>query len=178
MYTLYFIRVFINIACFKWPKLLYGFLYTEYLVMAISSFIPVEVDFGWEIMYLLMLLWIIFFNTYFNFLRDLCFALVPVIPMFFNRYYFHGDNPKFIMYYVILVVPWHALNLLAVHLCITKAGFLFIEAELLRGGNEQVLDGLEEGVVIIGEKEKDILYYNNAAMRASRMFTETVLTGS
>ena len=82
------------------------------------------------------------------------------------------------MYYVILVVPWHALNLLAVHLCITKAGFLFIEAEIMRDGNEQALDGLEEGVVIIGENEKDILYYNNAALRASSKFTEAVLTSS
>ena len=53
------------------------------------------------------------------------------------------------------------------HIIITKCGFLFIDAEVLRSGNEQILDGLEEGVVIIGEAEKDILYYNNAATRRS-----------
>ena len=95
--------------------------------------------------------------------------------MFISWHYFHGDDPNFVILYIILIVPWHALNNLWIHLCITKAGFVFIESEIIRGGNEQVLDGLEEGVVIIGEAEKEILYYNDAATRASSKFTESIL---
>ena len=65
-----------------------------------------------------------------------------------------------------LMVPWHILTMFCVHWIITKVGFLFIEAEVLRKGNEQLLDGLEEGVIIVEEQSKDILFYNTAAALA------------
>ena len=66
------------------------------------------------------------------------------------------------------MVPWHCLNLFFIHWIITKIGFLFIDAEVLRLGNDQVLDSLEEGVVILDEKSKEILYYNAAAAEAQK----------
>ena len=87
--------------------------------------------------------------------------------MFISRSYYHGDAPSLIIVYVVLIIPWHTMTIFWLHIIITKCGFLFIDAEVLRSGNEQILDGLEEGVVIIGEAEKDILYYNNAATRRS-----------
>ena len=127
------------------------------------------------IMFELLLAYIIFFFGYFNFWRDLSFTLVSFIPMFMNRYYYHGDEANFVIFYVILVLPYSILNLFMIYICITKAGFLFIESEIMRGGNEQVLDGLKEGVVIFSEAEKNILYYNSAAMRSSSKFTERIL---
>ena len=62
-----------------------------------------------------------------------------------------------------LMVPWHCLNLFFIHWVITKVGFLFIDAEVLRRGNEKLLDSLEEGVVILEENSNKILYYNAAA---------------
>ena len=85
--------------------------------------------------------------------------------MIFNRYYFHGDNEGKLVF-MASMIPWHILNIYWMHLIVTKAGYLYIESEVLRGGNEEILDGLEEGVVIIGEANKNILYYNAAATRA------------
>ena len=34
------------------------------------------------------------------------------------------------------------------HLFITKAGMIFVEVEVLRDGNEQLLNNLEEGLII------------------------------
>ena len=92
------------------------------------------------------------------------FAIVTFTPMIFNRYYFHGDNEGKLVF-MASMIPWHILNIYWMHLIVTKAGYLYIESEVLRGGNEEILDGLEEGVVIIGEANKNILYYNAAATR-------------
>ena len=64
------------------------------------------------------------------------------------------------------MVPWHILNMFFIHWIITKVGFLFIDAEVLRRDNEELLDGLEEGVIILEKKSNDILYYNTAAASA------------
>ena len=50
-----------------------------------------------------------------------------------------------------------------VHLIITKVGKIFVESEVLREGNEQLLNNLDEGVVIIDEDSKDILFQNRSA---------------
>ena len=49
------------------------------------------------------------------------------------------------------------------HWIITGVGFIYVDAEVLRRGNDQLLDNLEEGVIIVEETTSDILYYNNAA---------------
>ena len=35
------------------------------------------------------------------------------------------------------------------HLIITKVGMIYVEAEILRTGNEELLNNLEEGVIIL-----------------------------
>ena len=52
------------------------------------------------------------------------------------------------------------------HWIVTKIGFLFIESEVLRKGNEQLLDGFDEGVIVLEEKSNNILFYNAAAAGA------------
>ena len=42
-----------------------------------------------------------------------------------------------------------SINLLVFHLIITKVGMIYVEAEILRTGNEELLNNLEEGVVIL-----------------------------
>ena len=41
--------------------------------------------------------------------------------------------------------------LMICHLVIKKTGFIYVESEILREGNEQLLNNLEEGVLIIEE---------------------------
>ena len=43
------------------------------------------------------------------------------------------------------------------HIIVTSAGYLFVEAEILRQGNQGLLDGLEEGLIIL-ENDKDKQY--------------------
>ena len=60
-----------------------------------------------------------------------------------------------------------ALNLWICHLVISKVGLIFIDAEILRAGNEQLLDELEEGVIILQAETKEIVFHNNAANQIS-----------
>ena len=52
------------------------------------------------------------------------------------------------------------------HLVISAAGFLYVEAEILRKGNEELLDSLDEGLIIV-EKEKieDVIFLNKSAKK-------------
>ena len=60
---------------------------------------------------------------------------------------------------------WQSINLLIIHLVVTKWGLIYIDSELLREGNQQLLDNLEEGVIILDETNLDILFKNKAATR-------------
>ena len=47
------------------------------------------------------------------------------------------------------VMGIQAFNCWVVHMAITKFGLYLIEAEILRNGNEHLLNNLEEGVLIL-----------------------------
>ena len=40
---------------------------------------------------------------------------------------------------------------------------IYVEAEILRTGNEELLNNLEEGVVILDNENEEILFVNSAA---------------
>ena len=50
------------------------------------------------------------------------------------------------------------------HLVISAAGILYVEAEILRQGNEELLDSLDVGLMIV-EKEniEDVIFLNKSA---------------
>ena len=52
---------------------------------------------------------------------------------------------------------------------------VYIEAEVLREGNEQTLDNLDEGVVILDEELMKIRYYNKAASVSQNTLSSTVI---
>ena len=58
---------------------------------------------------------------------------------------------------------WMILTLTFTHLILTKVGMIFIDAEVLREGNTDTLDNLEEGVIILDETDLQIQFENKAA---------------
>ena len=58
-----------------------------------------------------------------------------------------------------------SMGMLFIHVTISKVGMLYAETEVLRSGNDQLLDNLEEGIVLFDEAKKDIIYYNMASER-------------
>ena len=64
---------------------------------------------------------------------------------------------------------WQAFTLWIGHLIIVKVGMIFIHAEILRAGNEQLLNELEEGVIILDTETKEVVFCNKAANRITFM---------
>ena len=60
-------------------------------------------------------------------------------------------------------ILWNSITLLCAHVVITSAGLLFVEAEMLRCGNDHILDSLQEGVIIMSEDSNEVHYLNRAA---------------
>ena len=91
-----------------------------------------------------------------------------MVPPFVSRYVFHGGDPNMIA----LACFFHLLNIAIAftfcHLIITKVGMIFVEAEVLREGNEQLLNNLDEGLIITDEKSKVLLFQNKSARAAQK----------
>lgn len=60
---------------------------------------------------------------------------------------------------------------------IAVCGQLYAQAEILRIGNEKLLNNLNEGVVILDEQHKDVMFANLAAhaLKTGRTFPGAVL---
>ena len=57
---------------------------------------------------------------------------------------------------------------------ISKMGFIFVEAEIMRAGNEQFLNNLEEGIVILDEDEGEVLFQNETAQCVSNKSSQSM----
>ena len=55
------------------------------------------------------------------------------------------------------------LSQLMMHVIITAAGMLFVDAEVLRLGNDALLNDLDEGVIIVDEATNEVTFLNRAA---------------
>ena len=73
----------------------------------------------------------------------------------------------------VIAIIWQLTWIIMIHLVITKVGMVYIESEVLREGNDQTLDNLDEGVVILDEKEMKIRYYNKAASVSQKNLSHT-----
>lgn len=104
-----------------------------------------------------------FWLSYFYWWPSLACAILALIPLHINRHIFHDDKLSDVITYFVASVLWHALNLLFIHLVISKVGMLFAETKVLLGGNEQLLNNLDEGVIILDDIREEILYHNDAA---------------
>ena len=81
---------------------------------------------------------------------------------------FTGD----VIFQCVINVGLQAFFVWICHICIVKVGMIFVEAEILRTGNEQLLDDLEEGVIIQKDETNEILFMNKAIQKLSSLYTD------
>ena len=62
-----------------------------------------------------------------------------------------------------MITIWQSINLLLIHLVITKWGIIYVNSEILAEGNLQLLENIEEGVLILEEESLDQLFLNKSA---------------
>ena len=107
-----------------------------------------KISMGNELVMHTLLTYVIFWLAYFHFWIDLTLVVLSFVPLYFKRVYLHEDPLGDAIINAVMMLPWHVLNLFFIHWVITKVGFLYTESEVLRRGNESILDNLQEGVVI------------------------------
>ena len=66
---------------------------------------------------------------------------------------------------LITAMIFTAFVITLIHILINKMGLLFVDSEILRTGNDQLLNDLEEGVIILNEDSKKVLFVNQAATK-------------
>ena len=77
-----------------------------------------------------------------------------------GRFFIHDEPIDFgTLEFIVL----HGLFCYFAHLVMTLFGKYFVHSEVLRMGNDSILDGLEEGVIIKDELTDEIIYINKAA---------------
>lgn len=113
----------------------------------------------------LMLLgnYMVFVMSYFKFLPSLIMVEVCLVPFFVFRYVFYYEEPSSLVQAAIFYMLNILLAFTFMHIIVTKVGMIFVEAEVLREGNEKLLDNLDEGVIITDETSQVVLFQNKTA---------------
>ena len=101
---------------------------------------------------------------YFDFYPSIACILGVHLSHIFSKSILYGNEITALFVIQVLgVCVIQFLQLFTVHIIITKVGMIFVEAEIVRVGNDQILNNMKEGVVILHEKTENVLFVNNAA---------------
>ena len=83
-------------------------------------------------------------------------GIISLLPLYVKRAVFYEEPTVDLAMSCVSTVLWMIFNMVIVHLVITKVGMIYIDAEVLREGNTETLDNLEEGVIILDEADLKI----------------------
>lgn len=109
--------------------------------------------------------WLAMVLDFFVYSFDLWPSLIlssTIIASFFASRSLYFDD-KFQVGSCILVILILGLAVAAVQCLYNKIGFFIIEKDVLREGNDQLLNSLEEGVIIVEENNSEVCFLNTAA---------------
>ena len=110
-----------------------------------------------------------FLLNYFYWWPTLVYSGLASTVWHLNRSFLWEEPLGATMKHAVEITMWFSINVFVIHLIITWVGKLFAESQVLRRANENILDNLEEGVVIIDDSDKNgILYYNRSATGCKR----------
>ena len=102
---------------------------------------------------------------YFHFWRALMFTMLKMVVFNAGRKIFYYETIDETIMECLMNMFFQSLSIWIIHIIITQVGMIFVEAEVLRTGNEQVLDNLEEGVIIQNKDTHKVVFINKAAKR-------------
>ena len=135
--------------------------YLEIYIQVAEAFLPLDVaDGGTYMTYKILVGYMTFWLSYFEWWPSFICSLLVLVPFALARIEFYHESVALLSVQLVVYMIWHAMNLLFIHIIITKVGMLYADTEVLRSGNNQLLDDLDEGIVLFDEKEKGIIYHN------------------
>ena len=77
-----------------------------------------------------------------------------------RKYIYEAPIDTGVVVGLITAMIFTALVITLMHILFNKMGLLFVKSEILRRGNDQLLNDLQEGVIILKEDTKKVLFVN------------------
>ena len=163
-------RVLIFLLSIKWRKFTRLSIFIDITIYWLESFLPIEMPMmEYYSTFKLIGLILSFILSYFYWTPTLIYCVLASALWHLNRALLYEESVADTMIYFIGVTIWFVINIFVTHLVITWVGKLFAKAQVLKSGNENILENLEEGVVILDESDRsEILYFNLAATGCKR----------
>ena len=145
---------------FSLSKLNFYFEFANNLLIAL--FLPQNMNLEDALAYTVLTNFVTFLFDFFHWWPSLIASSLLIVAEFAGRSLMYDEplNQSSNIATCIIIICWQALSLWPIQLCITKVGMIFVEAELLRTGNEQLLNQLDEGVIVLESESKEIVFAN------------------
>lgn len=141
-------RVILLLVSFKYRNIVKFTIYFECIFYFLEALTPTSTELSKDADILMLGCILVFVMSYFKFLPSLLAVEVSMLAPYTSRYFFYGTDPWKLALACFLQLFNVAISFTCCHLIITKVGMIFVDAEVLREGNEQLLNNLDEGVII------------------------------
>ena len=155
------INLILLIASYKYIKVTKLYFLQMILYQIIATFFPLKVTAEVSLQLKMSGILTMYIMTYFNFVPDLLLTMVVPVLDRISRCLFHEEAlDRGAVESTVLSMLLLGLMCWFIHICVVQIGMFYVKAEILRIGNEQLLDNLEEGVVIRDEETQEIIFIN------------------
>ena len=115
----------------------------------IVASLPSEINLSSDVTLSSFMIYLNFLLCYFDPVASLITSSLALVPVFVKRAVFHLEPATDLALNFTSVFLWQCMNLWFIHLITTKVGMIYIDADVLREGNNSTLDNLEEGIIIL-----------------------------
>lgn len=141
------------------------FIYYQVVYILLEELLPR--DYGDMQLKLLMANNIMNFSLlYFSFWPSaICMLSTQVFQAASSTFVYGKEFSNEILIECIFGLLWQLFNFAIVHAIVSFVGMLYVEASILRNGNEKLLNDLKEAVIIIDQETGLVLFVNQAAKR-------------
>lgn len=129
-------RLVFFVACLKWPRLIKLSLYLEYFKYVLNFGLPQELNNNSETLLLVLNIQMDFVLCYFEFAPGLIASLLAIVLTYTKRAVFFEEAIGGLSIDCVISIIWVTMNLVIIHLIISKVGMIYTDAEVLRDGND------------------------------------------
>ena len=172
--TLQLGRIPLFLCSLKFPALCHYFSLFEVLINLAEGFLFVDQG-KIDITYQTLISTLNFVGFYtFRYWQLAAFTLLnPAVQMIHSYIYARPVTSETVAVVVALTALFF-FTLLAAHISLAYVGMMYIKTDMLRQGNEQLLDSLQEGVIILNERNTDIKMINKAAKSLNKKMGDVI----
>ena len=120
----------------KWPHLTKLYVFYECFQEVIAASLPTEINVTRDVTYTTFMIYFNFWLCYFDLVSGMIATTLALIPVYVKRSVFHHEETVDLLINFSSMWVWQCLSLWFIHMLVTKVGMIYIDAEVLREGND------------------------------------------